>query len=69
MEQEKKMEITVSEARERLSEIINESAFGKKRFVLNRRGRPLAAIVPLEDLEELENHKTAKPERNKAIKQ
>ena len=47
-------EIALSELRENLSDLINESAFGKKRIVLNRRGKRIVAIVPIEDLEALE---------------
>ena len=54
-----KMEITVSEVRKNLSDIISEVAFGKKRFVINRRGKKLVAIIPLEDLEQLERNKAS----------
>ncbi len=46
--------ISIAEAREQLSTIINRAAFGKERVVLTRRGKELAAVVPLEDLELLE---------------
>lgn len=45
------MEITSSEARKKFSDIINRTAFGKERMVITRRGKDLAAIIPLEDLE------------------
>ncbi len=51
--------ISTAEARDRLSDIINRAAYGKERVVLTRRGRELAAVVPIEDirlLEELEDH-------------
>lgn len=47
-------EISASEAREGFSAIINRAAFGKERVVLTRRGRKLAAVIPVEDLEALE---------------
>jgi prevent-host-death family protein len=50
--------VSTVEARERFSDIINRAAFGKERVVLTRRGKELAAVVPIEDmklLEELEN--------------
>jgi prevent-host-death family protein len=46
-------------AREFFSELVNRAAFGKERVVLGRRGKALAAVVPLEDLallEKLEDH-------------
>lgn len=47
-------EVALSELRENLSDLINESAFGKKRIILNRRGKRMVAIIPIEDLEILE---------------
>jgi prevent-host-death family protein len=50
--------VSAVEAREQLSTIINRAAFGKERVVLTRRGKELAAVVPIEDvklLEELED--------------
>ena len=45
---------TTSEAREHFSEIINKVAFGKRRQILSRRGKNLVAVIPVEDLELLE---------------
>ncbi len=50
--------VSTVEARDKLSTIINRAAFGKERVVLTRRGKELAAVVPIEDvklLEELED--------------
>lgn len=50
--------VSTVEARDQLSTIINRAAFGKERVVLTRRGKELAALVPIEDvrlLEELED--------------
>jgi prevent-host-death family protein len=47
--------ISTAQARRRFSELINRVANEKDRMVLTRRGRPLAAIVPLEDLLWLED--------------
>jgi prevent-host-death family protein len=47
-------EVSTVEIRERLSELINQVAFGKHRLTLTRRKKPLVAIVPIEDLELLE---------------
>ena len=52
------MTITTGKAREQLSNVINQAAFGKERVVLTRRGKEIAAVVPIEDvklLEELED--------------
>jgi prevent-host-death family protein len=52
------MTITTGKAREQLSNVINRAAFGKESVVLTRRGKEIAAIVPIEDvklLEELED--------------
>lgn len=59
-EMKKKEEVAISELRENLSDLINKSAFGKQRIVLNRRGKCLVALVPIEDLETLEKHEETK---------
>lgn len=46
--------VSAAEARNEFSEILNRASFGKERIVLTRRGKDLAAIVPIEDLELLE---------------
>ena len=47
-------ETSISELKRDLSTIINRAAYGKERIVLTRRGRDLVAVIPLEDLKELE---------------
>ncbi len=50
--------VTATRARDEFGETLNRVAYGKERIVLSRRGKPLAALIPLEDLarlEELEN--------------
>ena len=52
------VEVSTAEARARLSELINRAAYGSERVILTRRGKALAAVVPIEDvalLEELED--------------
>ena len=52
------MSISTVKARDQLSTVINRAAFGKERIVLTRRGKEVAAVVPIEDmklLEELED--------------
>jgi prevent-host-death family protein len=46
--------VTTAEAREKLADLINRTAYAKERTVLTRRGKGIAALVPLEDLEVLE---------------
>ena len=49
---------TAARARQSFAEIVNRAAYGKERVVIERRGKRLAAVVPLEDLallEELED--------------
>ncbi len=47
-------EMSTSEARQDFSEVINRAAYGKERVVLTRRGKKLVAVIPVEDLEALE---------------
>lgn len=47
-------DISTAEARNDFADLINRASFGKERFVLTRRGKRLAAILPVEDLELLE---------------
>ena len=46
--------LPASQAREKFAEILNEVAFGHKRMVLHRHGKDLVAVIPVEDLELLE---------------
>lgn len=46
--------ISTVEARDRFSEVVNRAAFGQERIVLTRRGKALAAVIPIEDLEWLQ---------------
>jgi prevent-host-death family protein len=46
--------IATGKARENFSDVVNRSAYGKERIVLTRRGKSVAAVVPIEDLELLE---------------
>ncbi len=46
--------IAIAKAREDLTETVNRVAYAGERFILHRRGRTLAALVPVEDLELLE---------------
>ena len=46
--------LNASEARNNFSSTLNRVAYGKDRVVLHRRGKDLVAIVPVEDLQLLE---------------
>ncbi len=50
--------LSVSEARNALGDLMNKVVFGHERIIIERRGRDRVALVPIEDvelLEELEN--------------
>jgi prevent-host-death family protein len=47
-------EVSITEARDELADILNRAAYGKERVVLTRHGKRLVAVVPVEDLEVLE---------------
>ena len=46
--------IAAAKIREHFSDTLNRVAYGGERFLIHRRGKPLAAIVPTEDLRALE---------------
>ena len=46
--------VSVSEARETFAELVNRAAYGGERVLVARRGKPIAAIVPIEDVEFIE---------------
>jgi prevent-host-death family protein len=45
------LKMSTVEARENFSEMINQAAYGNQRVVLTRRGKPLVAVVSLQELE------------------
>ena len=46
--------LNTSDARERLAEVLNRVAYAKDRVRITRRGKEIAAVVPIEDLELIE---------------
>jgi prevent-host-death family protein len=46
--------INTTEAREKLADVLNRVAYAKDRVRITRRGRSIAAVVPIEDLEMIE---------------
>ncbi len=52
-------QMTATEARDDFAAVVNHAVYGKERVLLTRRGRELAAVVPVEDvllLEALEEY-------------
>ncbi|MEE8392181.1 MAG: type II toxin-antitoxin system prevent-host-death family antitoxin [Anaerolineae bacterium] len=45
--------IGIAEARERLSHLVNEVAYGAARYVVQRRGKPLVIIINIAEYESL----------------
>lgn len=46
--------LAASEARKDLANTLNRVAYGRERIVLHRRGKDVAAVIPIEDLAMLE---------------
>ena len=46
--------IAVTEAREHFADLIHEVSERKQKFIIERRGKPCAVVVPLEDLEPIQ---------------
>ncbi len=58
--------VTTATARKNFSDLINRVAYGKDRVVLTRRNKPLAAVVPIEDIaliEQIEDREDLKAAR------
>ncbi len=48
------MEVSISEVRDNLADIINRVAYGGQRVVLRRRSKGIAAVVSIDDLKLIE---------------
>jgi prevent-host-death family protein len=46
--------LNVSKAREEFPEVVNRAAYGKERTIVSRRGKDMAAVIPIDDLHLLE---------------
>ena len=46
--------LTASSARQNFSDIVNRAAYGGERIIVHRREKPVAAVVPIADLELIE---------------
>jgi prevent-host-death family protein len=47
--------ISTAEAKETFIDLVNQVAHNKERIILTRRGKEIAAIVPMEDLQLIQN--------------
>ena len=56
--------MNVAEAKKKFSEILAHTAFNGERFIINRRGKPMAVLIGLEDFALLEEqiHSSDKPQ-------
>lgn len=46
--------VTTAEARKNLADVVNHVAYGKEPIIFTRRGKELAALIPIEDLHRLQ---------------
>lgn len=53
------IEVTVSEARERLADLLGQVEHGREQVTITRHGRPVAVIVTMEDLAFMESAEDA----------
>jgi prevent-host-death family protein len=57
--------VTAMKARQNFGQMLEEVYYRGEQFVIERAGRPMAALIPLSKLDELHNHASvAKPEHN-----
>ena len=50
---------SVADAKKTLSELMSRAAYNNERFLIQRRGKPMAALVSIEDLTRLEKEPVA----------
>lgn len=50
---------SVADAKKNLSELMSRAAYNNERFLIQRRGKPMAALVSIEDLARLEKEPVA----------
>lgn len=48
--------MNVAEAKKRFSELLARIAYNGERFIINRRGKPMAVLIGLDDFALLEEH-------------
>jgi prevent-host-death family protein len=63
--------MSAGQAKAHFAEVVNRAAQGKERIMLTRGGKPLAAVIPVEDLEVIEAIEDAvdRDEIRKALKE
>jgi len=54
-EEAPEIQVTVSDARIRLTELVNRAAYGDERFVIVKRGKRIAAIIGAREPEQLDD--------------
>ena len=50
---------SVADAKKNLSELMSRAAYNNERFLIQRRGKPMAALVSIEDLARIEKEPVA----------
>lgn len=58
--------MNVAEAKKKFSELLARTAYNGERFIINRRDKPMAALIGLDDLALLEERKSA-PEKPQGL--
>jgi len=51
-----KITVSVAEVKKKFSEYVNRSAFAESRIVITKRNHPVAALVSIRDLQQLERN-------------
>lgn len=46
--------VTSAQARDQFPDLVSQATYAKKRTIITRRGKKVAAIIPIEDLERLQ---------------
>jgi len=59
--------LSVAEARSRFSDILNRAAYAGQRFIVERRGRPIAVILNMEEYQRFVELEREKRERDFAL--
>lgn len=58
-------EIPVTQARDELADLINRVAYGHERIILTRHSKPVACLVPPEDLAQIEQREQERREQER----
>ena len=61
--------ITAVKARENFGQMLNEVFYRGDHFIIERDGRPMAAVIPLSLLEELQKHQIRPKSNSETIKE